>query len=105
MGRPVSPVTMFADRRIVVTVGGTLDLTTAPDLEPLVSDNLTAAPDVLVLELAGVTGCDEAAVASLQRVQQMCALQSVLLHVVPSAAVREAVAAVPAVRDLLPRDR
>ncbi len=94
---------MFADRRIVVTVGGTLDVTTAPDLEVLVSDNLTAVPDVLVLELTGVSGCDAAAVEALLRVQQMCSRQSVLLQVVPGAAVREAVGAVPAARDLLDR--
>src|SRR4051794_34165062 len=63
--RYISPVTMCADRRYVVTVTGTLDSSTAADLERLAQHGLGPGTDVLVLNLAGVTHCDGMAVETL----------------------------------------
>jgi anti-sigma B factor antagonist len=82
---------MFADRRIVITVRGALDTSTAPDLERLTGDNLTARPDVLVLDLTGVERLDAAAIEALLRIQAAVAAESVLLTVLPSEAARAAI--------------
>lgn len=84
---------MFADRRIVITVRGALDTSTAPDLERIVGDNLTAQPDVLVLDLTGVDRVDPAAVDGLLRIRETVAAESVLLRVLPSPAARTAIEA------------
>lgn len=88
-----SGVTMFADRRIVITVRGALDPTTGPDLERIAGDNLTAQPDVLVLDLTGVDRVDPAAIDGLLRIQEAVAAESVLLRVVASPAARTAIEA------------
>lgn len=82
---------MFADRRIVITVRGALDTSTAPDLERITTDNLTAQPDVLVLDLTAVDRLDAAAVDTLLRIQAAVAAESVLLHVLPSDVARAAI--------------
>lgn len=64
-----SPVTMFADQRIVVTVTGVLDATTAPDLERLVDDN-RAPHHVVVLELSGIEQLTADGVAALARIHE-----------------------------------
>jgi anti-anti-sigma regulatory factor len=97
-----SRVTMFAERRAVVTVGGTLDESTVPDLERLVADGLEPVVDVLVLDLAAVEDAAPEAVTALVRVQARCAAESVGLRLVAGKAVRAAVAADPAARASLP---
>ena len=62
-----SPATMFADERIVVTVTGALDATTAPDLERIVDDN-RASNHLVVLELSGVERLTADGVAALVRI-------------------------------------
>ena len=64
-----SPVTMFADQRTVVTVTGSLDATTAPDLECLVADN-RAPNQVVVLELSGIEQLTADGVAALVRIRE-----------------------------------
>lgn len=84
---------MFADRRIVITVRGALDTSTAPELERITSDNLTARPDVLVLDLTGVERLDPTAIDALLRIQVAVADESVLLRVLPSDTARTAIEA------------
>jgi anti-anti-sigma factor len=86
---------MFTERRLVLTVGGTLDASAVPDLDRLVSDGLTPAVDVLVLDLAAVDDVDAEAVSALLRIQRTCAKRSVGLRVVAGKAVRAAVGAHP----------
>jgi anti-anti-sigma factor len=90
-----SRVTMFADRRTVITVCGALDVTTTPDLERMVADNLDGDTGVLVLDLSAVTAFDAAALAVLGRLQEVCAARTVALRVTPSDTVLDAVLATP----------
>jgi anti-anti-sigma factor len=93
---------MFAERRTVVTVNGTLDARSAPDLERIVADALTPTVDVIVLDLAGVVDADAAAVAALLRIEAACTDWTAGLRVVAGMAVRAAVAADEQARAILP---
>ena len=85
-----SGVTMFVDRRTQVTVRGNLDAAVAPDLERMAAHGLTDGTDVLVLDLSAVSGVDGAAIDTLLRIRAAATERSVLLRLVPSAVVRQA---------------
>jgi ABC-type transporter Mla MlaB component len=88
-----SPVTIFVDGTSGISVTGTLDATTLPELNRTVTDFfvLTGATeiDVLTLDLSTVSACDHAASAAVRHAQSVCAEQAVALRVVPSEAVRQ----------------
>jgi anti-anti-sigma regulatory factor len=86
--RFISPVTMVAERRYVVTASGTLDGSTAADLERLAEHGLGPDTDVLVLDLAGVDHCDGMAVRTLLAI----ASRGTTLRLIASAPVRDALA-------------
>jgi len=79
---------MFATKQTVITVDGTLDATTVPDLERLVADNADTA--VLTLDLTAVSSFDQAALDALLRIQSACASP---LRVAPSEPVRASLVA------------
>jgi anti-anti-sigma factor len=87
--RKLSPVTMFAERQLVLTVTGQLDVTTAPDLERIVADQLDGDTDILVLELSEVSAFDQAGLDALLRTRAACEDLSVVLRVVPGDVVRQ----------------
>jgi anti-anti-sigma regulatory factor len=88
-----SPVTIFIDGTSGISVTGTLDGTTLPELNRTVTDffELAAAAeiDVLTLDLSTVSTCDSAASVAVRHAQSVCAERSVALRVVPSEAVRQ----------------
>ncbi|OLT09361.1 hypothetical protein BJF78_30880 [Pseudonocardia sp. CNS-139] len=85
-------MTISADRRLVVTVGGVLDATAVPDLERIVRAGLSPTIDLLVLDLRTVEHLDDEAVAALVRIQARCRVWPVGLRVLGSEAVHAAVA-------------
>jgi anti-anti-sigma factor len=89
--RKLSPVTMFAHKETVITVKGSLDATTIPDLERMVANNLDVG--VVVLELSAVSTFDQAALDALLRIQATCDDQSVALRVAPNDVVRSVIVA------------
>ncbi len=91
-----SPVTIFIDGTSGISVTGTLDATTLPELNRSVTDffELPDATeiDVLTLDLSTVSTCDHAASAAVRHAQSVCAERAVALRVVPSEAVRQVMA-------------
>jgi len=85
-----SGVTMFVDRRTQVTVRGSLDAAAATDLERMSTHGLTDGTDVLVLDLSAVSDVDDAAIDALQPIRGAAIERLVLLRLVPSAVVRQA---------------
>jgi ABC-type transporter Mla MlaB component len=92
-----SPVTIFIDGASGISVTGTLDATTLPELNRSVTDFFALAAaaeiDVLTLDLSTVSTCDRAASAAVRHAQSVCADRSVALRVVPSEAVRQVMTA------------
>jgi anti-anti-sigma regulatory factor len=86
--RYISRVTMTAERRYVVTASGTLDASTAADLERMAEPGLGPDTDVLVLDLAGVAHCDGMAVQTLLAI----ASRGTSLRLIASMPVRDALA-------------
>jgi ABC-type transporter Mla MlaB component len=97
MPEKTSPVTIFIDATSGISVTGTLDATTLPELNRTVTDFFdladTAEIDVLTLDLSTVSTCDRAASAAVRHAQTVCAERSVALRVVPSEAVRQVMTA------------
>lgn len=91
-----SPVTIFIDGKSGISVTGTLDATTLPELNRSVNDFFelqdTTGIDVLTLDLSTVSTCDHAASAAVRHAQSVCAERAVALRVVPSEAVRQVMA-------------
>jgi hypothetical protein len=87
-----SPVTIFVDGTSGISVTGTLDATTLPELNRSVTDFFDLADaadiDVLTLDLRTVSACDHAVSAAVRHAQSVCADRAVALRVVPSEAVR-----------------
>jgi ABC-type transporter Mla MlaB component len=87
-----SPVTIFVDGTSGISVTGTLDATTLPELNRSVTAFFeltdTSELDVLTLDLSTVSTCDNAASAAVRHAQSVCADRAVALRVVPSEAVR-----------------
>ena len=85
-------MTIFIDGTSGISVTGTLDGTTLPELNRTVTDFFELADaaeiDVLTLDLSTVSTCDRAASAAVRHAQSVCAERSVALRVVPSEAVR-----------------
>jgi len=88
-----SPVTIFIDGTSGISVTGTLDATTLPELNRRVLEFFELAGaseiDVLTLDLSTVSICDQAASAAVRHAQSVCADRAVALRVVPSEAVRQ----------------
>lgn len=88
-----SPVTIFLDGTSGISVTGTLDTTTLPELNHRVREFFeradTSEIDVLTLDLSTVSACDQAASAAVRHAQSVCAERGVALRVVPSEAVRQ----------------
>lgn len=97
MPEKTSPVTIFIDGTSGISVTGTLDATTLPELNRTVTDFFELAGaaeiDVLTLDLSTVSTCDRAASAAVRHAQSVCAERSVALRVVPSEAVRQVMTA------------
>jgi ABC-type transporter Mla MlaB component len=97
MPEKTSPVTIFIDGTSGISVTGTLDSTTLPELNRTVTDFFELAGaaeiDVLTLDLSTVSTCDRAASAAVRHAQSVCAERSVALRVVPSEAVRQVMTA------------
>lgn len=91
------PVTIFIDGSSGISVTGTLDHTTLPELNQSVTDFFDQADtsdlDVLTLDLSTVSACDTAASAAVRHAQSVCAEREVALRVVPSEAVRRVMTA------------
>ena len=91
-----SPVTIFVDGTSGISVTGTLDATTLPELNRSVTDFFQLVDvtdiDVLTLDLSTVSACDRAASAAVRHAQSVCAERAVALRVVPSEAVRQVMA-------------
>jgi ABC-type transporter Mla MlaB component len=91
-----SPVTIFVDGTSGISVTGTLDATTLPELNRSVIEFFALADiaqlDVLTLDLSTVSTCDQAASAAVRHAQSVCAERAVALRVVPSEAVRQVMA-------------
>lgn len=87
--RKRSPVTMYARLQTVIVVAGTLDRTTAQDLERMVTDNLDDQISELILDLSGVTIIDSPGLAQLSAVRSICQERSVALKIIPGEVVRE----------------
>jgi len=91
-----SPVTIFVDGTSGISVTGTLDATTLPELNRSVRDFFdlvdAAEIDMLTLDLSTVSTCDQAASAAVRHAQSVCAERAVALRVVPSEAVRQVMA-------------
>ncbi|MFL6125152.1 hypothetical protein [Actinophytocola sp.] len=91
-----SPVTIFVDGTSGISVTGTLDGTTLPELNRSVTDFFeladTAQIEVLTLDLSTVSACDRAVCAAVRHAQSVCADRAVALRVVPSDAVRQVMA-------------
>lgn len=87
-----SPVTILVDGTSGISVTGTLDATTLPELTRSVTEFFdvanTADLELLTLDLSTVSACDLAVSAAVRHAQSMCAERSVALRVVPSEAVR-----------------
>jgi ABC-type transporter Mla MlaB component len=85
-------VTIFVDGTSGISVTGTLDATTLPELNRSVSDFFELADrsdlDVLTLDLTTVSTCDRAASAAVRHAQAVCTDRGIALRVVPSEAVR-----------------
>lgn len=92
-----SPVTIFIDGTSGISVTGTLDATTLPELNRMVTDFFDLAEaadvDVLTLDLSTVSTCDRAVSAAVRHAQSVCADRAVALRVVPSEAVRQVMTA------------
>jgi len=92
-----SPVTIFVDGTSGISVTGTLDATTLPELNRSVTDFFVLADtselDVLTLDLSTVTACDIAVSAAVRHAQSVCTDRAVALRVVPSEAVRQVMTA------------
>jgi hypothetical protein len=92
-----SPVTILVDGTSGISVTGTLDATTLPELNRSVTDFFVLADtselDVLTLDLSTVTACDHAASAAVRHAQSVCADRAIALRVVPSEAVRQVMTA------------
>lgn len=87
-----SPVTIFVDRESGISVTGTLDATTLPELTRSVTEFFetanTSELELMTLDLSTVSACDQAVSAVVRHAQSLCAERSVALRVVPSEAVR-----------------
>jgi ABC-type transporter Mla MlaB component len=96
MTEKTSPVTIFIDGTSGISVTGTLDASTLPELNRVVIDFFQLAGaaeiDVLTLDLSTVSTCDQAASAAVRHAQSVCAERAVALRVVPSEAVRQVMA-------------
>jgi ABC-type transporter Mla MlaB component len=92
-----SPVTIFVDGTSGISVTGTLDASTLPELNRSVTDFFQLADtrelDLLTLDLSTVTACDQAACAAVRHAQTVCTDRGIALRVVPSEAVRLALTA------------
>lgn len=92
----MSPVTVFVNEGAGVSVTGTVDASTMSQVNRVITDFLamgdTGDLDVLTLDLSTVTMCDNAAVEVVRHAQAMCAKAAVALRVIPSEAVRQAMA-------------
>ena len=90
-------MTIFVDGTSGISVTGTLDATTLPELNRSVTDFFevvdAAEIDVLTLDLSTVSTCDQAASAAVRHAQSVCAERAVALRVVPSEAVRQVMTA------------
>jgi ABC-type transporter Mla MlaB component len=88
-----SPVTIFFDAASGISVTGTLDVTTLPELNNSVLEFFDRVDntemEVLTLDLSTVSACDQAASAAVRHAQSVCADRGVALRVVPSEAVRQ----------------
>lgn len=86
-------MTIFVDGSSGISVTGTLDATTLPELNRSVIEFFNVADvgalDVLTLDLSTVSACDQAASAAVRHAQAVCAERAVALRVVPSEAVRQ----------------
>lgn len=73
-----SPVTIFIDGKSGISVTGTLDATTLPELNRSVNDFFelqdTTGIDVLTLDLSTVSTCDHAASAAVRHAQSVLSL-------------------------------
>jgi anti-anti-sigma regulatory factor len=91
------PVTISVDCKAGISVTGTLDTTTLPELHRSVAEFFEEADlselDVLTLDLSTVSFCDHAVSAAVRHAQSVCAERAVALRVVPSEAVRQVIAA------------
>ena len=89
-------MTIFVDGTSGISVTGTLDATTLPELNRSVIEFFAVADatelDVLTLDLSTVSACDQAASAAVRHAQSVCAERAVALRVVPSEAVRQIMA-------------
>jgi anti-anti-sigma regulatory factor len=87
-----SPVTILVDGTSGISVTGTLDATTLPELNRSVTEFFdvadTAGLELLTLDLSTVSACDHAVSAAVRHAQSTCAERAVALRVVPSEAVR-----------------
>jgi ABC-type transporter Mla MlaB component len=92
-----SPVTILVDGTSGISVTGTLDATTLPELNRSVTDFFavtdTSDLDMLTLDLSTVSTCDRAASAAVRHAQSVCTDRGIALRVVPSEAVRLALTA------------
>ena len=92
-----SPVTILVDGTSGISVTGTLDATTLPELNRSVTDFFEAADtsemDVLTLDLSTVSACDHAVSVAVRHAQSVCAEKAIALRVVPSEAVRQVMTA------------
>jgi len=92
-----SPVTIFVDGRSGISVTGTLDASTVPELNRAVTDFFelrdTSEIDVLTLDMSTVSACDHAATSAVRHAQSVCTDRGVALRVVPSEAVRQVMTA------------
>lgn len=87
-----SPVTIFIDGTSGISVTGTLDATTLPELNRSVIEFFElvgmSGLEVLTLDLSTVSTCDQAVSAAVRHAQSVCSERGVALRVVPSEAVR-----------------
>jgi anti-anti-sigma regulatory factor len=91
-----SPVTIFIDGTSGISVTGTLDATTLPDLNRAVLEFFERAAvteiELMTLDLSTVSACDQAASSAVRHAQSVCTDNGVALRVVPSEAVRQVMA-------------
>jgi hypothetical protein len=77
-------ITAFVDRRLVVAFDGTLNATTAPDLERMAVGGLVPNLDVLEINLTARSTCDIDCVAAIRRIAGAVSQVDMLTFVVAS---------------------
>lgn len=92
-----SPVTFLVDERSGISVTGTLDSTTLVELKRRLTDYFDSTDmseiDVMTLDLATVSSCDQAVHEAVRHAMAVCAERSIALRVVPSEEVRRVMTA------------